>query len=1007
MSELEKAIDQKLADARKASEGAESTEKVEEVKIKKEPGTEGDGDKKKVEEAGKGKEDPKSKKEEPAKKVASGSASSKKDEPKKSADEKKDGQSSRSGGDRKDDSRKVSSSGDSRRTSGSDRRDDHRRGYDRRDDSSRSYRSRREEDDRRRGTSNRDRDEPSRNGTKSSRGDDGKKDSKPNEKKDSKPEEKKDEITDKTKDDKSKDSDKVDAQTEVKKDPEQPEGTPTEGAAAKPKKKKNKRPKVTINDGVEWDITRDFGTSTDDIGAVAVKQEPPEEWQVLSEDHENDKEPSAEKETRTSPDKEKRNSQEKERPASKDKDKPSSKDKEKRSRDRSPTPPWSTRHKSVRGRGNRYQSDRRSPPRRRSRSREVSRRRSRSPVRNRSRSPRYRRSPSTYARSYRAPSRRYSPPRRSRSPVRRRSRSRSRLSSDRGANPKALLAKKSFLDDLAVKFAQEGKEFPELEQYRCEINSQFGSGSSYMPRSLEHVPGCGVGAYAPPPPPGMGMSMGMGGGSMYDMSYSMGAPEYVESPPLVGYPIVSPAPAKPSPPTMIPLEDIMASMKGTSGPSSSIETIMPENQVAVSDLLMSQASNLGSQPEPALEKGFVWRGDVKTRVSQAIELLDDMEHSVQRSGKFMYRSQTYYENNIDENRSPMLQGPNNPRYAFNAPPGECNDPFGNIPKNIKPVIKTLCLDEGRISEHIFLRTRKQQLAATLKKKKQEMDERKKRAMASNVPKAQLQKTTQTDPTVCTECLIRKLKFRATAETQTAPILTTDSVVQTNPMPVQTVSEFGSITELTPNQVRAVSELIRYIKLTATTGSVEEMRNSMLTKQMYSVNSDLRNAYQYFDAMVEHKNNRIVPAPPSAAPQQILEAIDEPPIEDIIYEDDNDGTNEENWDDDVDDEYEKYHKTFGGDSEHAAAGGGRGQMFGQPPSSAPAQYQDPKSSFQNNPLAPYSYAGTMQHAGGGLRGRGGGTAAAGRGKFTQPRGGRGRGGGKKNARGGHPKPANWK
>lgn len=398
---------------------------------------------------------------------------------------------------------------------------------------------------------------------------------------------------------------------------------------------------------------------------------------------------------------------------------------------------------------------------------------------------------------------------------------------------------------------------------------------------------------------------------------------------------------------------------------------------------------------------------VKTRVSQAIELLDDMELSVQRSGKFMYRSQTYYENNIDENRSPMLQGPNNPRYAFNAPPGESNDPFGNIPKNIKPVIKTLCLDEGRISEHIFLRTRKQQLAATLKKKKQEMDERKKRAMASNVPKAQLQKTTQTDPTVCTECLIRKLKFRATAETQTAPILTTDSVVQTNPMPVQTVSEFGSITELTPNQVRAVSELIRYIKLTATTGSVEEMRNSMLTKQMYSVNSDLRNAYQYFDAMVEHKNNRIVPAPPSAAPQQILEAIDEPPIEDIIYEDDNDGTNEENWDDDVDDEYEKYHKTFGGDSEHAAAGGGRGQMFGQPPSSAPAQYQDPKSSFQNNPLAPYSYAGTMQHAGGGLRGRGGGAAAAGRGKFTQARGGRGRGGGKKNARGGHPKPANWK
>lgn len=627
-------------------------------------------------------------------------------------------------------------------------------------------------------------------------------------------------------------------------------------------------------------------------------------------------------------------------------------------------------------------------------------------MRNRSRSPRYRRSPSSYSRSYRAPSRRYSP-RRSRSPVlRRRSRSRSIISSDRGsANPKALLAKKSFLDDLAVKFAQEGKEFPELEQYRCEINNQFSTGGSYMPpHTMEHVPGCGGGGYAPPPPPGMSM---MGG--MYDAPYPMTTPEYVATPPLVAYPIAAAAtaaPVKPSPPMMIPLEDIMSTVRSTSSKgSSSLEAVMPENKVAVSDLLMSKKSSLGSLPEPVAEKGFVWRGDAKTRISQAIQLLDDMELGVHRSGKFMYRSQTYYENNMDENRSPMLQGPNNPRYSFNAPPGESNDPFGNIPKNIKPAIKALCLDEGRVSEQIFLRTRKQQLAATLKKKKQEMEERKKRAMANNAPKAQLQKTTQTDPTVCTECLIRKLKFRATAETQTTPIHTADSVVQTNPMPVQTVTEFGSITELTPNQVRAVSELIRYIKLTATTGSVEEMRNKMLRDQMYNVNGDLRSAYQYFDAMVEHKNTgRVVPAPQQQQqpPQEIIEAIDEEPLtDDIIYEDDNDGTNEENWEDDIEiDEYEQYHRTFGEDGEDTAApvGGNGRQMFGQTTTTTTNQYQDPKSSFQNNPLAPHSYGSY----GGAIRGRGG--LSTGRGKFNQPRGGRGRGG-KKNARGG--KGATWK
>lgn len=952
MSELEKAIDQKLADARKQSE-VDTSQKTAEVKIKQEPGTENSstGGDKKVVDGGKSKEDPKTKREE-TKKVESGSG--KKDDPKKGADDRKD----RSGGDRKD----GPSTSASRRPSGSDRRDDHRRGsgHDRRDESSRSYRT--EHDDRRRGTSNRDREEPSRNGSRSSRVDD-------KDRKDVKTEEKKEGMNDKTKDDKSKkDEEKEKTAAGITKEPETPEGAAAE--AAKPKKKKNKKPKVTINDGVDWDITRDFGTSTDDIKAETDKEEPSEEWQVLSEDHENDG----------------RTSKEKSRERSKEKEK---------SRERSPTPPWSTRYKSVRGRDYRYQNDRRSPPRRRSRSRETSRRRSRSPVRNRSRSPRYRRSPPSYSRSYRAPSRRYSP-RRSRSPARRRSRSRSRISSDRGANPKALLAKKSFLDDLAVKFAQEGKEFPELEQYRCEINSQFSSGS-YMPHSMDHVPGCVGGSVYAPPPPMMGMPM-MGGG-MYEAPYPMTTPDYVEAPPLVAYPIAAAsAPAKPSTPMMIPLEDIMASVHSTSSKgSSSVETIMPENKVAVSDLLISKKSSLGSLPEPVAEKGFVWRGDAKTRISQAIQLLDDMELSVQRSGKFMYRSQTYYENNIDENRSPILQGPNNPRFSFNTPQGESNDPFGNIPKNIKPVIKALCLDEGKISEQIFLRTRRQQLAATLKKKKQEMEERKKRAMANNAPKAQLQKTTQTDPIVCTECLIRKLKFRATAETQTVPIPTTDSVVQTNPMPVATVTEFGSITELTPNQVRAVSELIRYIKLTATTGSVDEMRNSMLRDQMYNVNGDLRNAYQYFDAMVEHKKKGHVVATPQQPPQEIIEAIDdEPSMEDIMYADDNDGTNEENWDDDIEiDEYEKYHRTFGEDGEETAAPmSGSGQRFGQ---STVNQYQDPKTSFQNNPLAPQPYGSTPY--GGGLHGRGG----SGRGKFQQ-RGGRGRGG-KKNARGG--KGATWK
>lgn len=104
-----------------------------------------------------------------------------------------------------------------------------------------------------------------------------------------------------------------------------------------------------------------------------------------------------------------------------------------------------------------HSSYRRSPYRGRTRSPLPPRRRSRSPHSRRSPSPR------------RYDSRRRSPRRRSRS---RSNRDRSR-STDRIADPKALRAKKSFLDDLAVKFAQEGKEFPELEQYRCEINSQF------------------------------------------------------------------------------------------------------------------------------------------------------------------------------------------------------------------------------------------------------------------------------------------------------------------------------------------------------------------------------------------------------------------------------------------------------------------------------------------------------------------------------------------------------
>lgn len=244
---------------------------------------------------------------------------------------------------------------------------------------------------------------------------------------------------------------------------------------------------------------------------------------------------------------------------------------------------------------------------------------------------------------------------------------------------------------------------------------------------------------------------------------------------------------------------------------------------------------------------------MKNHVIQALDLLDELGLTVSRTAKFMYRAPTFYENEVYVNRSPVVQSPTNPVFAFSRRSGESSDPFGNIPRKLKPIINLLSLDEGAISKKIFLREQKTAQSALRYRERLEQEERQKRLQ----PKLTLQKNTQTDPTVCNECLLR-IKVKVNGESQTFSPQTVESMTQTNPMPVQTVSEFGSITELTPNQVRAVSELIKYIKLTVTSGTLTEMRDSMRDDQVYNLNSDLRTAFQYFDAMVEHKNPAELP-----------------------------------------------------------------------------------------------------------------------------------------------------
>ncbi|XP_021704940.1 uncharacterized protein LOC5575802 isoform X1 [Aedes aegypti] len=521
----------------------------------------------------------------------------------------------------------------------------------------------------------------------------------------------------------------------------------------------------------------------------------------------------------------------------------------------------------------RNSSYRRSPDRRRSRTRSPL------PPRRRSRSPYARRSPSPR----RYDSRRRSPRRRSRnSQDRTRSRSRSRRdrsrSSDRNRDPKVLRAKKSFLDDLAVKFAQEGREFPELEQYRCEINSQFVQypqfRNQFSINAVEHpcdppymdMDGC---------PPGDPMGTQIVLADPYN-AY----PLYAEAQPIVSYPMLG--------------EQLALQSPALDSPQASQEAQFQQDKINGANS-GDRSRSTGSQPSVPTE---IWtKQEVKLRIKQAIKLLEDADSGKTKPAKFLYRAPTFHGKGINEGRSPVLKSDKNPTYAFSCRFSETSDPFGNVPRTLKPIIDVLRMDEGHISYRILQRHNlKQQAVIT---ERDNLARRQQGATTSNTGTgSSLQKTTQTDPTVCTDCLLRKIKVRYNGETQTDIVRTVDSVAQTNPMPVQAVSEFGSITELTPNQVRAVSELIKYIKLTVTSGTVTEMRDSLRDDQVYNLNSDLRTAYNYFDAMVEHKNSTV----PSNNEREVgnvpFDKTDDYTDPDTFIEDEN-FTNE----------YEEIHKNF--------------------------------------------------------------------------------------------------
>ncbi|XP_062562080.1 uncharacterized protein LOC134225751 isoform X2 [Armigeres subalbatus] len=525
----------------------------------------------------------------------------------------------------------------------------------------------------------------------------------------------------------------------------------------------------------------------------------------------------------------------------------------------------------------------------RSRARDSYRRspdRRRTPPRRRSRSPYYKRS-SRSPRRY--DSYRRSPRRRSRSrSYRDRSRSRSYRGRSRSAGrhrePKALMAKKSFLDDLAVKFAQEGKEFPELEQYRCEINNQFSQyphTSQFSRNAVEHS--------CPSRDPYIELEVPLSTDHMSNpivLTDPYNAyPLYSDTQPMVSYPIQSAPLVEHSP--------------ALDSPHASLDSFQLDKVSVASSAIKGRSSavtELGSQPSETTE---VWtKQEVKIRIKQAIKLLNDAEGGVPKTGKFLYRAPTFHGKGINENRSPVLKSGRNPVYAFSCRSKESSDPFGNIPRKLKAVTNALRMDEGQISHKIFQRYQERLLVANAVKQKQEVETWTKRQQGNSILKMSLTKTTQTDPSVCTECLSRKIKVRYNGETQTDVVCTVDSAAQTKPMPVQAVSEFGSITELTPNQVRAVSELIKYIKLTATSGTLSEMRDSLREDQVYNLNSDLRTAYDYFEAMVENKKPSVPLAKEQAVEKKTFAETDNYTEPDTFIEDEN-----------FADEYEEFHKNF--------------------------------------------------------------------------------------------------
>lgn len=596
------------------------------------------------------------------------------------------------------------------------------------------------------------------------------------------------------------------------------------------------------------------------------------------------------------------------------------------------------------------------------------------------------------------------------------------------------MAKKSFLDDLAVKFAQEGKEFPELEQYRCEINSQFGSHPQpsnqrqFSRHAVEHIIPMEmddmISEMNVPPinnPPIM----------MTDPYNAY--PVYPETPSLVSYPIQGTEPSlnspglsfdSPHPSSASPFQNeninVAKSAKqkqnagssarqgsacgklanifeltrkyqgedksGTAGSSmGSVKSRLdyrpdgntqrgiedcntsrvrrPDYSQSICDFcgskghikkkcfalknLLRGTANLvdAYQPGPSAERPVtellermrtvdsddhdsdsgiqrpkspeIWtKQEVKIRIKQALQLLDDADKGIRKTGKFMFRAPSFYGNDVNENRSPIVQSANNPLFAISHNDGKFSDPFGNVPPKVKAVVDVLRMDEGLVSERIFLRHQKNQETASTAREKLEAEERARRLDSSTLPcKVHLQKTTQTDPTVCTDCLLRKIKVRYNEETQTDIVRTVDSDVQTNPMPVQTVSEFGSITELTPNQVRAVSELIKYIKLTVTSGSLQEMRDSLKEDQVYNLNSDLRTAYHYFDAMVEHQKVGGAPKPM----EDVGDTFEPEPEDD--YNEPETFIEDENVD-----EYDQYHQAFADEYEED---NGEAELYSNP------------------------------------------------------------------------------